>query len=52
VLVLLMRGIYDVHQCDGLCHDIHIPSFIKIGIGVQAILRLSQKFERLQCWYY
>jgi hypothetical protein len=25
---------------------------MKIGTYVQAMLRFSQKFERLQCWYY
>jgi hypothetical protein len=41
VLVLLMRGIYGVHHCNGLrWHDIYILSFMKIGTGVQAILRL------------
>jgi hypothetical protein len=30
-----------------------IPSFMKIGCGIQVILRLvPEKFERLQCWYY
>jgi hypothetical protein len=46
VLVLLMRGIYHVRlpQVD----DIYASSFMKIGTGVQAILRFSfQKFERL-----
>jgi hypothetical protein len=28
---------------------IYIPSFMKNNTGVQAILRLSQKSERLQC---
>jgi hypothetical protein len=32
---------------------IHIPSFMKIGSDIQAILRLLlPQFERLQCWYY
>jgi hypothetical protein len=44
VLVLLMRGNYNVHQWDGLrWHDMYIPSFIKIGTGIQAILRFSLK---------
>jgi hypothetical protein len=31
----------------------HIPSFMKIGAGVKAILRLwPQQFEKLQYWYY
>jgi hypothetical protein len=41
VLVLLMRVNYHVHHRHGLrWHDICIPSFMKIGIDVQAILRL------------
>jgi hypothetical protein len=41
VLVLLMRGIYDVCQRDGLrWHDIYIASFMNIGTVIQAILRL------------
>jgi hypothetical protein len=40
VLVLPMRGIYDIYHCDGLrWHDIYIPSFMQIGTGIQAILR-------------
>jgi hypothetical protein len=32
---------------------INIPRFMKVGVGVQVTLRfLSQKVERLQCWYY
>jgi hypothetical protein len=32
---------------------IYIPYFMKIGSGVQVILRLLlQEFERPQCWYY
>jgi hypothetical protein len=32
---------------------IYIPSFMKIGSGIQLILKvLPQQFERLQCWYY
>jgi hypothetical protein len=31
---------------------IYIPHFMKIGSGIQVILRLlPEKFERLQCWY-
>jgi hypothetical protein len=44
VLVLLMRGNYDVRQWDGLrWHNIYvyISTFMKIGTGVQAILRFS-----------
>jgi hypothetical protein len=29
------------------CGMIYVPSFMKIGTGVQAILRFSMKFERL-----
>jgi hypothetical protein len=39
MLVLLMRGIYDV--CSGVVlrwHDIYVPSLMKIGIGIQSIL--------------
>jgi hypothetical protein len=32
---------------------IYIPSFMKIGSGIQVILMLlPQQHERLQCWYY
>jgi hypothetical protein len=32
---------------------IHIQSIMKIGSGIQAILRLlAQQFERLRCWHY
>jgi hypothetical protein len=32
---------------------IQIPSFIKIGLGIHATLRLlPRQSERLQCWYY
>jgi hypothetical protein len=31
----------------------NIRRFMAIGLGTEAILRLSpQQFERLQCWYY
>jgi hypothetical protein len=42
VLVLLMRVTYEIHRWEGLrWHDIrvHIKYFMKIGAGVQAILR-------------
>jgi hypothetical protein len=40
LLVLLMRGIYDVHHWDGLrWNDIYIPCFMTIITGVQEILR-------------
>jgi hypothetical protein len=30
-----------------------IPSFMKIPSGIQIALKsLTQKYERLQCWYY
>jgi hypothetical protein len=32
---------------------IYIPSFIKIGLGIQIILRLlPPQSEKLQCWNY
>jgi hypothetical protein len=32
---------------------IYVPSFMKIGLGLQVILRLlPAQSERLQCWYY
>jgi hypothetical protein len=32
---------------------IYLPDFMKIGLGIKAILRLlSRQSERLQCWYY
>jgi hypothetical protein len=32
---------------------IYIQSFMKIGLGIQVILRvLPRQSERLQCWYY
>jgi hypothetical protein len=32
---------------------IYIPSFMKIGSGIQVILRLlPQQSKRQQCWYY
>jgi hypothetical protein len=41
VLVLLMRGFYNVRHLPGLRWiDIYIPSFMKVDIGVQAILKL------------
>jgi hypothetical protein len=31
----------------------YIPSFMKTGAGIEAILRLlAQQFQRLQCWYF
>jgi hypothetical protein len=39
VLVLLRRGIYEVHHWDGFVWRDNIPSFIMIGTGVQAISR-------------
>jgi hypothetical protein len=48
-------GVTDFHQytvkmaSDGM---IYIPSFMKIGLGIQVILRLLPiQSERLQCWY-
>jgi hypothetical protein len=42
MLVLLMRGTYNVCHWHGLrWHDINISDFMKIGTGVQAILRLD-----------
>jgi hypothetical protein len=42
VLVLLMRGIYHVSHWHGLrWRDIYVQSFMKIGTGVQKILRLG-----------
>jgi hypothetical protein len=29
-----------------------IPSFMKIGTGIQVIKDMSQKFKMLQCWYH
>jgi hypothetical protein len=37
MLALLMAGIHDVYVDD----MVYIPSFIKIDVGVQAILRFS-----------
>jgi hypothetical protein len=49
VLVLLMRGIYDVRHWDGLrLHDIYISIFIKTDTGVQAILSL--RLRNLKDW--
>jgi hypothetical protein len=31
---------------------IYIPSFMKIGSGLQVILRLRLQSETLHCWYY
>jgi hypothetical protein len=40
VLVLLMREVYDIRNWDGLrWHDIYIPSFMRIGMGFQPIIR-------------
>jgi hypothetical protein len=45
-----MGVIYEVYRWDFL--EWHDRSFIKIGSGVQVILRLlSKKIERLQSWY-
>jgi hypothetical protein len=33
------------------CGMIYIPSYVKIGIGVQAILGCFLRNLRLQCWY-
>jgi hypothetical protein len=55
VLVLLKRGIYGYEVGIKLasCGMIRIPSFMTIGSGIQAILRvLSLQFLRPQCWYY
>jgi hypothetical protein len=39
MLVSLIEGIYEVRRWDGfMWHDI-VPSFMKIGTGVQATLR-------------
>jgi hypothetical protein len=43
VLVLLIDGIYEVRYEMASYNSIYIPSFIKIGIGVQAILRFCLK---------
>jgi hypothetical protein len=41
MLVLLLRGIYDVRHSDGpRWHDIYVPSFEKFDTDIQAILRL------------
>jgi hypothetical protein len=48
MLVFLMEMIYEVRHWDGL---IHVPSFMKIGLGIQVTLRLlPQQFERLYYW--
>jgi hypothetical protein len=42
VLVLLMGVIYEVHvemASDGMIYE-YIPSLMKIGLGIQVILRL------------
>jgi hypothetical protein len=39
VLVLLVRGIYNVRHWDGVSGMIFLPSIMKIGTGLQAILR-------------
>jgi hypothetical protein len=32
---------------------IYVPRFMKIGLGIQVILRLlAQQSEKLQCWHY
>jgi hypothetical protein len=31
---------------------IHVPHFMNISTGIQAILEFCLKFERLKCWYY
>jgi hypothetical protein len=41
-----------VETGSGVIRVIYIPSFIKTGIGVEAIKVFPQQFERLQCWYY
>jgi hypothetical protein len=41
-----------VEMGSGVMRVIYIPSFMKIGIGVEAIKVFPKKFERLQCWYY
>jgi hypothetical protein len=39
-----MRAIYHIRHLQGLrLHDIYIPGFMKIGAGVQAILRLCPR---------
>jgi hypothetical protein len=40
MLVLVIKVIYEVRRWDCfMCHDIlYVPSFMKIGTGVQAIL--------------
>jgi hypothetical protein len=53
VLVLLIRGIYDVHYRGLRRHDIYIPSFMKSGTGVRAMLRICLRNLRgCKCWYY
>jgi hypothetical protein len=47
VMVLLMRRIYNIRQWHGLrWHDIYTPSFMKIKIGFQVILRLCLRNVR------
>jgi hypothetical protein len=54
VLVIMIRGIYDVRHWDDVrWHYRYIPISIKVGTFIRTMLRfLSQKFDRLQCWYY
>jgi hypothetical protein len=55
MLALLMQVIYGVHRWDRLrWHDIYlyVQRFVKSGASVEGILRLSQQFEMLLCWYY
>jgi hypothetical protein len=48
-----MREIYEVAVEMASGGIMYIPSFMKIGLGVQVILKLlPQQFERPQCWYY
>jgi hypothetical protein len=53
MLVLLIRGIYEVHRSDGFMqHDI-LTKFHEDLYGHSSNIKiLSQKFERLLCWYY
>jgi hypothetical protein len=45
-----MKYVVEMAPDDGI---IYIPSLMKIGSGIQVILRLlPRQSERLQCWYY
>jgi hypothetical protein len=50
MLVLLMGVTCEIYRSDGM---IHMPTLKTIGSGIRVILTvLSQRFDRLQCWYY